>query len=173
MENKTNRNHKTDKIVPQYNHISFEWIPKDLSAWNNDLKLKKKIKFEIFLGCVNKNQQSNTDFTNNKRKTKHKRRKSSPSNKEIKRIKIVNNGQTGFHICDASDTENSSLDLLTDDSTSSLNEFHQVTTSLNPATPNRIVLTIKKTSNKKKSQSSKDDIFLRKKIVCNGVSLGR
>jgi len=102
---------------------------------------------------------------------KKKRMKPPTSQKELRRIKIVNGGQNGFHISDVSDTpESSPPDLFTDDSSSSFSEFHQVTSSSNSTTPNRIVLTIKKTKNKKRSRENKENIFVGKKIKVNGFS---
>lgn len=176
VENETNCYYKSDRIVPQYNHISFEWIPKDLSHWNIGCKLKKKWKFsdDVFLGCVNKDVQCNNNSVKTKKNKKKRRMKPPPSQKELRRIKIVNGGQNGFHISDVSDTpESSPPELFTDDSSSSFSEFHQVTSSSNSAAPNRIVLTIKKTTNKKRSRENKENLFVGKKIKINGFSTGK
>uniref|UniRef100_T1GJB9 Mediator of RNA polymerase II transcription subunit 26 n=1 Tax=Megaselia scalaris TaxID=36166 RepID=T1GJB9_MEGSC len=150
-ENYIDRNTKPDRIVPQYNHLSFESIPKNLIGWNCDFKSKRKKVFTngVFLGC--------------------KRAKNPPNQNEFRKIKIVNGSQKGFNISDGSDSrENSSPELLTDDSCSSLGDFHQVTSHLNAATPNRIVLTIKKTLNKRKSIENKENLYIEENLKFNG-----
>ncbi|KAL5289825.1 MED26.2 family protein [Megaselia abdita] len=157
MENGKRRRKQTDRIVPQYNHISFEWIPKDLSDWKIGFKLRKNGRFndDIFLGCVNKNQQSNSHSVQTKKNKKKKRMRPPQSHKELRHT-----------------PESSPPDLFTDDSSSSFSEFHQVTSSSNSATPNRIVLTIKKTTNKKRSRENKENVFIGKRIKINGILTG-
>lgn len=166
-ENYIDRNTKPDRIVPQYNHLSFESIPKNLIGWNCDFKSKRKRVFTngVFLGCVCEDLQNNNKIKNKKKK----RAKNPPNQNEFRKIKIVNGSQKGFNISDGSDSrENSSPELLTDDSCSSLGDFHQVTSHLNAATPNRIVLTIKKTLNKRKSIENKENLYIEENLKFNG-----
>lgn len=170
VENGCRPESQTDRIVPQYNHISFEWIPKNLSGWNSEVKLKsREYNDGVFLGYVEKEQNRKKLRKSQKRK----RIKLPLPHEESGCTKIVNGDQNGFRVSDISDTtESSPFDLCTDDSSSSLGDFHQVTSSSNSITSNRIILTIKKTTNKRRSCENKENLFVRNKIKINGYSTG-